>query len=79
MRGNSHVRCEPGEKSETLETVDLPIGIYIIAVPTISIIVGKGVWAKVNFFDTIRVDAHTVEHLPNILDIHILLDIHCTN
>ena len=25
MRGNSHVRCEAGEKSETLETVDLPI------------------------------------------------------
>jgi len=27
MRGNSHVRCEAGEKSETLETVDLPIAI----------------------------------------------------
>ena len=27
MRGNSHARCEAGEKSETLETVDLPIAI----------------------------------------------------
>ena len=31
MRGNSHARCGRGEKSETSDTVDLPILIVPIA------------------------------------------------
>ena len=28
VRGNSHARCEAGEKPETLDTVGLPIAIH---------------------------------------------------